>query len=193
MGGYTQGELDDIQAKWNLRFPPDLIALHRERRRVIEHEDERFASFDWLSTPDETIRGALDWPFEGFWFDVQYNPLRWWPEWGELPDDLEERQERLRQEFAKAPKLIPVLGHRYIPETPCESGNPVFSVYQMDVIHYGTNLNDCIARETEGYACTAEWPPLREIAFWTRAVQLNTLFFKQHGSARFFNKDGRLP
>lgn len=193
MPGYTAAELDDIQAKWDLRFPPDLVALYRERRRVIEHEDERFGSFDWLSAPNELIQSALSWPFEGFWFDVQHNPLRWWPEWGDMPSALEERRDLLLREFEKAPKLIPIFGHRYIPNTPSEEGNPVFSVYQMDVIPYGANLSDYVARETGGYLYTAEWPALKEIPFWSRAVEMNTAYFKQHKSARFFNKDGMLP
>ena len=43
---------------------------------------------------------------------------------------------------AQAPRLIPLISHRYLPETANETGNPVFSVYQSDVIHYGTDVAD---------------------------------------------------
>src|SRR6185312_7140599 len=114
MTGYTQSELDDIQAKWNLRFPPDLLALYRERRHVID--DPRFRSFDWLEADAAAIRDALEWPLEGFLFDVGHG--LWWPEWGEMPHDIAAREARLREVFAPVPKLIPVYGHRYIPEMP---------------------------------------------------------------------------
>lgn len=192
-GGYSQNELEDIQAKWHLRFPPDLIALYRERRRVIEHEDERFSSFDWIKEPDQKIQDMLDWPFEGFWFDAQHNLSRWWPEWGEVPVDLADRQACLREIFSRAPRLIPVYGHRYIPEEPHEPGNPIFSVYQMDVIYYGANLADYIARETQTPNTHKAMTTPRSIPFWSRAVERNKEYFREFGSARFFNKDGLLP
>lgn len=168
MSGYTQSELDDIQAKWELRFPPDLVALYREQRQVIP-----FDEFDWLKAPDKIIRQMLDWPADSFCFDAEYNPKSWWPEWGPLPTELEERFRIVRQKIAEAPRLIPVFGHRYIPEQPQESGNPVFSVYQMDVIYYGANLTDYIMREGDVQAYGKTWPPLKKIAFWTRAAELN--------------------
>jgi hypothetical protein len=170
MVGYTQTELDGAQAKWSLRFPPDLIAILRERRGVIENE----ASFDWIKSPDSVIRDSLDWPLESFWFDVQHNNA-WWPDWGEKPTKPKQQYEKLGTIFAEAPKLIPVFGHRYIPEEPIEAGNPVFSVYQMDVIIYGANLEDYIYRETESHAnrTARPWPPIKPIRFWTRAVEYN--------------------
>jgi hypothetical protein len=194
MSGYTQGELDGIQAKWNLRFPPDLVELLKCRRKVIDL-DGKVGSFDWLEETDETIRDALEWPFQGFLFDVQ-NSL-WWPEWGEMPIDLEQREGRLRSIFLSAPKLIPVYGHRYIPEEPFERHNPIFSVYQMDVIHYGANLEDYIMRETKpdgtGSCPQPGDPGVKRIPFWTRAVEFNNERFQNGGSFAFFNKDGILP
>jgi hypothetical protein len=37
-------------------------------------------------------------------------------------------------------RLIPVYGHRYLPENPQEEGNPVFSVVGYDIVYYGSNL-----------------------------------------------------
>jgi hypothetical protein len=36
---------------------------------------------------------------------------------------------------------------RYIPAEPNESRNPVFSVHQTDIIHYGNDLADYFQRE----------------------------------------------
>src|SRR5213078_4455823 len=119
-----------------LRLPPDLVALYHERRRVIEPpEYDYMRSFDWLTESEQKIRDAINWPLEGFLFDVDHG--LWWPEWGDMPKGLEERREKLRAIFATAPKLIPIYGHRCIPETPHEAGNPIFSVWQMDTICYG--------------------------------------------------------
>jgi hypothetical protein len=189
--GYTQSELDGIQAKWNLRFPPDLLKILRGRRRVIDQGD-KFRSFDWLEVSDDVIRDSLNWPFEGFLFDVENNDL-WRPEWGKRPADKAEREERLRSILADAPKLIPVYGHRYIPEEPHESGNPIFSVWQADIIYYGADLEDYVAREMRTPDLQREMKPPKTIRFWTRVVELNNQRFQSGGSFRFYHKGSVLP
>lgn len=113
----------------------------------------------------------LDWPYEGFLFDVRENEL-WWPEWGPKPKSQVEEAKQLTEVFAKAPKLIPLVGHRYLPETPFERGNPVFSVHQSDVIHYGADLADWLVRETSGWDIEVMRMP-KEIPFWSEAVRRN--------------------
>src|SRR5262249_35358166 len=90
--------------------------------------------------------------------------------WGEMPASLIERREKLRGIFAEAPRLIPLAGHRYIPEEPHENGNPVFSVFCCEIIHYGANLLDWVEREEHGF-CAKQWPAINEIRFWSRAVR----------------------
>jgi hypothetical protein len=81
-----------------------------------------------------------------------------------------DQKEKLRGIFDRAPKLIPLAGIRYIPEEPHESGNPVFSVMACDIIYYGANLTDWLAREQRGFL-VRPWPPIKEIRFWGRAVR----------------------
>jgi hypothetical protein len=160
--GYTQAELDKAQETFDLVFPPDLVALLRDRRPVKGH--------DW--TDEAAIRRMLDWPLEGLLFDLEHNGL-WWPEWGEKPDGLETCAEVLRSVLARAPRLIPLISHRYLPADPCESGNPVFSVHQADVIHYGANLDDYFEREFNGWTCRP-WPDqIKHIPFWSDLVERN--------------------
>lgn len=166
MTGYTQQELDLIQTPWQLRFPPDLIALLRTHRQILPER----GAFDWLLSDPAVIQDRLDWPFEGFWFDVECNNV-WWREWGTKPEASAGQRERLREIFDGVPKLIPLFGHRYLPASPCEAGNPVFSVYQTDVIHYGADLHDWIDREHHGW--TRQWPVIKEIPFWSEAVRKN--------------------
>src|SRR5690242_3316146 len=115
--GYTPDELAQIQARWRLRFPPDLIDLLATHRPLLDGP----GSFDWLSSDPSDIQGRLDWPFEGFWFDIQHDHL-WWPEWGEKPPALAAQRARLAEIFAGVPTLIPLFGHRYLPAEPFESG-----------------------------------------------------------------------
>jgi hypothetical protein len=174
--GYSQSELDAAQEKFGLVFPPDLIALLRDRRPPGGH--------DW--TGDEgSIRRMLEWPLEGLLFDVEYSGL-WWPEWGERPDRAAERADVVSAVVAAAPKLIPIYGHRFIPEEPHEAGNPVFSVHQSDIILYGTDLANYLDNEfsqPHRYELTGEVKPIR---FWSQTVERN-------GEAGFYREPPQQP
>lgn len=165
--GYTADELDVAQERYDLRFPPDLIALLRERRPAD--------GYDWRDD-DERIRWALTHPLGGLLFDLEHNDL-WWPEWGARPDTPEERAEILTAVVGAAPKLIPLIGHRYIPETPHLAGNPVFSVMQSDTICYGADLDDYFAHEFGHLAARRPfvWREVRRIDFWSDLVDRNPL------------------
>ncbi|MGE0045981.1 MAG: hypothetical protein AB7J28_02935 [Hyphomonadaceae bacterium] len=159
--GYTQAELDDAQAVFNLRFPPDLLALYLDRRPEGGH--------DWVRGRED-IAVALDRPLRGLLFDVKHNSL-WREAWGPRPPGDAAREEILRGVVAQAPKLIPIMGHRYLPETPHESGNPVFSVVQSDIIYYGVNLQDYFEREAGGWESNP-WPEnIKRIPFWSSFVE----------------------
>jgi hypothetical protein len=167
--GYTDTELALIQTRWGLRFPPDLIDLLKQQRRLLADQND----FDWLLTDPKTIEAMLDWPYQGFLFDVE-NTNTWWPEWGDRPDSAEARAARLRQVFKEqAPKLIPLMGHRYLPEEPHEAGNPIFSVYQTDVICYGADLADWMERDRRGGSPHRPLPAIKEIRFWSESLRKN--------------------
>ena len=94
-----------------------------------------------------------------------------WPaEWGERPASLDEAFAIAKTAVEQAPTLIPILGHRYLPDRPNEAGNPVFSVYQTVIIYYGSNLADYLENEfgRSEYALNGE---IRHIEFWTWIVE----------------------
>ena len=88
----------------------------------------------------------LDWPVEGALFDVQYDAL-WHPSWGQRPADMSTALSAARRHLARAPKMIPVWGHRYLPAGRGTCGYPVLSIWQTDIIIYGTDLANYIASE----------------------------------------------
>jgi hypothetical protein len=72
----------------------------------------------------------------------------------------------------KQPKLIPIVGHRFLPAEPCEAGNPVLSVWQMvDTIYYGCDLKDFIAREANYERIRKPLGDVRPIRFWGQVVE----------------------
>jgi hypothetical protein len=160
--GYTQAELVRAQRRFGLTFPPDLVALLRRRRPVNGH--------DW--THNRAIRRALDQPFNGLLAAVENGRL-WWPEWGRLPSSARAREQVLQEVVSLAPKLIPLIGHRYLPEQPHEAGNPVFSIVGVDAIYYGANLKDYFERKFTGWH-SGPWPAqIKYITFWSDLVERN--------------------
>jgi hypothetical protein len=158
--GYSQSELDRAQERFGLAFPPDLVALLREGRLPNGH--------DWAGE-DEPIRQMLAWPLQGILFDVEQAGL-WWPEWGERPAGEAERAEAVTAAVTAAPRLIPIFGHRFIPEEPHAPGNPVFSVYQSDIILYGTNLENYLENEFSAPHRHELSGEAKRIRFWSDAV-----------------------
>jgi hypothetical protein len=79
-----------------------------------------------------------------------------------------------RAKVAEAPRLIPVAGHRYMPAEPELTGNPVFSVYQTDIIYYGDDLATYLRCEFNRLSYTdAVHESLRRIRFWSDLVDAN--------------------
>lgn len=158
--GYKKAELDLAQERYRLRFPPDLIALLLEKQPAD--------GYNWRGKNDK-IRERLKWPFEMLQFDVEHKGL-WWKEWGTRPSTAEERSAILKAVLDKAPKLIPLIGHRFIPEEPHESGNPVFSMYGSDTIYYGANVNEFFDNEFKRRYVIG---PTKRIRFWSDLVERN--------------------
>jgi len=92
-------------------------------------------------------------------------------EWGDRPHSPDERAEVLRAQLAKAPKLIPLISHRFIPDTPDESGNPIFSMHGQDTIYYGANLAEYFENEFSGRYVIG---PTKHIPFWSDLVRRNS-------------------
>src|SRR2546421_12678344 len=84
--------------------------------------------------------------------------------------NLDEAFQIARQAVAKAPVLIPICSHRFLPAEPCEAGNPVFSIHQTDIIYYGSDLLDYLQNEFSYYFQRSQYHlsgKPRAIRFWS--------------------------
>lgn len=204
LGGLSDAKIDGIGRRWSLTFPPDyrlfLRQLHSVDRpmagaRYTAHVEggkpsnlvpvERPSFYNWLTDVD-ALRDRLEWPTEGLLFDVEYSGL-WLPSWGDKPADVDARAERVRVLVAAAPRLIPVLGHRFLLAEPCVAGNPVLSIYQSDIIVYGADLRSYLLIECAGLlgldrekvsrerAAIGRMAPYAAIPFWGELIAGNHL------------------
>ena len=165
--GLTDAEFARAEAVVEARFPHDLRSLLSEFLPL----GKRFPN--WREPNTTAIRDQLDWPFEGVAFDIQHNAF-WLDAWGERPLILTEAFEIARARIAEAPRLIPLAGHRYLPAEPETDGNPVFSVYQTDIILYGDDLRAYLRCEFNQLAYVdAVTASSRRIRFWSDLVDAN--------------------
>lgn len=165
--GLDLQEYGKIEALYGIKFPPDL----KEFLTIGLPVSKGFVNWRDMSEANiESIRERLNWPLDGVIFDVENNVF-WYSKWGCKPKKIEDAIEICKYEIKKVPKLIPIFSHRYIPSQPHESCNPVFSVYQTDIIYYGENLTDYLKREfnVADYR-DVDSKAIKEIRFWSEIM-----------------------
>ncbi|MCI0491164.1 MAG: SMI1/KNR4 family protein [Blastocatellia bacterium] len=165
--GLSESEIESIQEKYRFQFPPDL----KEFLMFALPISDGFV--DWRDATEDEIANRLLWPYEGICFDIE-NSSFWLEEWGQQPESLDEAFATAKKAVESAPALIPIYIHRYIPDRPNEVGNPVFSVYQTDIIYYGSDLADYLENEFRYYFDRSEYSltgEIKHIEFWSRLVE----------------------
>lgn len=150
--GLSDAEVQEIEARYAIIFPPDLRALFSiglpvgsvapEPPREGEYRGATPSEFpNWRHRDETKIRERLTWPLESALFDVRVANF-WLRTWPARPESLDGALAVASEQIAKVAPLVPIYAHRYIPSIPDEARNPVFSVYQTDVIYYGADLED---------------------------------------------------
>ena len=169
--GLTGNEVLQIETKFGFQFPPDLKLFLQTALPV----SERFVNWrlGLISTDEaENIISRLNWPWDGIVFDLQNNNF-WDDSLGPQPGNIEDKIAIAKKHYEKFPRLIPIYSHRYISSLPNKPGNPVFSIYQTDIIYYGHDLAAYFANEfhftpSGGFEMPDE--SVRKIEFWSNLV-----------------------
>ncbi|HVU51677.1 MAG TPA: hypothetical protein VHL80_13370 [Polyangia bacterium] len=158
--GLSHAEVAAIEGRFGFRFPLDL----REFLQTALPVGPRFP--DWRSGGDDVLREWLAWPAQGVLTDVHRDERCWRPEWGERPGEPAEAVAVVERLLADAPRMIPIYAHRMMPDSPPTPGNPVFSIYGMDIIYCGIDLEGYLRGE---FNRLRERPVIaeRRIEFWS--------------------------
>lgn len=164
LNGLSDDEIEAVERRWTLHFPPDYRLFLRRLRSVDRPmtgahfrdpqdgdrlvPDESPSFYNWLTDTD-AIQGRFDWLVESIKLDIEVGVLLdlWQENWGPKLATPDASIQRGRELVASAPKLIPIIWHRYLLAEPCQAGNPVLSVYQSDVIVYGYDLRSYFLME----------------------------------------------
>lgn len=169
--GLSDLEVLQIQEKFAVQFPPDLKQFLQTRLPI----SDRFVNWRQGLADMETAKGIVDrlsWPLDGILWDLRNDA--WLSIWGNKPKIHEDKVAIAKSCYAQVPKMVPIYSHRYIPSDPDESGNPVFSVHQTDIIYYGFDLASYFAHEfyfklNDSFQIIDR--PNRQIEFWTWCVE----------------------
>lgn len=138
--GLSDQEVEAVQDRLGFRFGP-------EHRDFLQEALPVGAGWpDWRRDEDADLLRRLAWPVEGVVSHVRMGEF--WPaSWGPRPADESHAERVARDRLALLPSLVPVYTHRYLVADAAYVPSPVFSVYGTDVIFYGDDLLDHVARE----------------------------------------------
>jgi hypothetical protein len=164
--GLSASELAAAQERAGVPFPPDLCEL----LTATLPTGEGFP--DWRKRPKKSLEAFRQEIIEGIEFDAIHNAV-WVASWGEPPTNRGDLRELIMEKVREAPALIPIWGHRAIPNEPLEAGNPVYSIVQTDIIVYGHDLADYLRREFDQRAVESPPGAARTIRFWTDLLDAN--------------------
>ena len=134
--GLSSEEISTIEKEYNLVFPVQLKTFLSLVLPVsIGYYNWRDVSLENINK----IKKAIDAPLHDIYQEKNY--IDWNPKWGEEPESLLDRYQRINDIIYQAPRLIPFCGHRFIP-----SGNyhrcPILSIYGSDIIYYGSDIDE---------------------------------------------------
>lgn len=161
--GLSDVEIERVERQFKFKFPLDL-------RQLLQYALPISKSFpDWRNADEYTLAKQIRWAADGICFDIIHNSF-WLDDWGARPDNLDMACRIARHELEKVPALVPISSHRFIPSEPELEGNPVFSVYQTDIIYYGADLATYFAAEFEMPLPIWAATKPRHIRFWEDLV-----------------------
>ncbi|KAG0580243.1 hypothetical protein M758_4G160000 [Ceratodon purpureus] len=138
--GLSDEEFEKIEATYGFTFPPDL-------KGILQEGLPMGSGFpNWRSSNVQHLKMRLNLPVLGLLHEVA-NSKFWWKTWGPRPVDIDVAIRIARTALRKFPLLIPMYGHCYIASSPNLAGNPVFFVYQKDVVYCGYDVADFFERD----------------------------------------------
>ena len=143
--GMNESEIDNIEKKYEVKFPSDYREFLKILHTVNRKPKDRPFFFNWLED-EQVIVDKLNWPYSSLSQDSI-----WLKSWGTIPNSQDEIINRFNTWYREAPKLIPIFGHRYIISEPCKGGHPILSVVGSDTIIYGWDFKHYLLTEFSEY------------------------------------------
>ena len=112
------------------------------------------------------IREMIKFPIKALRSDVEN--WFWLDSWGDQPETREEELAVFDSIAERAPKMIPIYGHRYMPAL---DGAPVISTVGSDSIYYGYTLEKYLKYEFLGIKDGFVSGKVKKVPFWSNLIE----------------------
>lgn len=140
--GLSHPEFARAEAEFSFTFPPDLKAVLSLGLPI----GPGFPNWRLIGPGRGQLRAQIELPIASVSFHIARNTL-WSKSWGPRPTNPEKAIKVARNCLKRAPLLIPVFNHCYIPCNPNLAGNPVFYIDESQIFCCGYDLSDFFDRE----------------------------------------------
>ncbi|MEU5860846.1 hypothetical protein ABZ815_06720 [Nonomuraea sp. NPDC047529] len=148
--GLTDEEFAWIGKEYGIEFADDHRAFLAAGLPINSARPDEGATWerpwpDWREGDEEELRRPVGWPVRVVLQDVERGD--WLRSWGARPESDEQALRVAAQELARAPKLIPIYGHRFLPGGRGTYGGQVLSIWGTDIISYGRDLAEYVTHD----------------------------------------------
>jgi hypothetical protein len=160
--GISAAGIASLEAELGFRVPEDFAYLFQNL------SDPDGVLFPWSNFTKQSYDEIIRWVHHGIEFDIERNNL-WLNRWGDRPATLTAALAIARRDFETWPKLLPICDHRFLAAEPLRIGNPVFSIWQTDIIYYGADLAHYLMHEfvDRDHAFHTDAQPIQRVAIWS--------------------------
>lgn len=146
--GLTAEEMERVEATYQVSFPK---SYRNYLMQALPVEKGFYNWRDFSAENVEKIKKVMNYPKECLLAEA-------------------EDADAIRERIAKAPVLLPVYAHRYMPVTG-EENPPVLSVHGTDIIYYGENLSDYLKVESgEKRQTDIAFERIVPVEFWSELM-----------------------
>lgn len=163
--GLSLDELIQIEEIYQITFPKSL----REFLMTALPISRGF--YNWRDITEKNInfiRQVINKPITDI-IDMA-EEVYWCDDWGEEPEDEESIAKEVRERIKKAPNLVPIYAHRYMPMI-SEDNPPVISIHNIDIIYFGKDLEDYFEVEFgEKGQDKIDFQNIADIPFWSEIM-----------------------
>lgn len=159
--GLTINEIVQIEKVYDIVFPDSLreflMTALPISKGFYNWRNMEYKNVDYIKRIiSRPIKYIQDMPEEIYWCD----------DWGQEPENEVDLKEEVLKRLKKAPKLVPIFSHRYMPII--TMGNPpILSIHGVDIIYYGKDLEDYFKVEFgKKEQNSIEFDNIEPIQFW---------------------------
>lgn len=135
--GLTDAEFDRLEQQFDFTFADD-------HRAYLAAGLPLGAGWPNWRSGGRALQKQLQLPVDGILYAVEWTEF-WHDAWGPRPARMKDALRSAKYHLARAPKLLPVFSHHYLPSR--ESHQPVLSVVRTDVSVVGVDLADYLERD----------------------------------------------